>query len=57
MLESPLWNHGPHWLTDKFKWPQWKQIEVLHLQTETIADTDEPMSAESVPQTVLTEKI
>ena len=52
MLESPLWNQGPHWLTDKFKWPQWKQTEVLHLQTETITDTDEPISAEIVPQTV-----
>ena len=57
VLESPLWSQGPHWLTDKFKWPQWKQTEALHLQTETTADTDELMSAECVPQTVLTEKV
>ena len=48
---------GPHWLTDKSKWPQWKQTEVLHLQTETTTNTDEPMSAEGAPQTVSTEKV
>ena len=57
VLENALWMQGPHWLTDKSKWPQWKQTEVLHLQTETTTNTDEPMSAEGAPQTVSTEKV
>ena len=48
---------GLHWLTDKSKWPQWKQTLVLHLQTEATADTDESMSAEGALQTVLTGKV
>ena len=48
---------GPHWLTDESNRPQWKQTEVLHLQTETTADTDESMSAEGAPQTSSTGKV
>ena len=47
---------GPHWLTDKFKWPQYKQTEVLHLQSVTTTDTDEAISAERTPQVVSTEQ-
>ena len=40
------------------KWLQWKQTtKVLHLQTETTADTDESMSAEGAPQTSSTGKV
>ena len=46
---------GPHWLTDKSKWPQRKQTEVLRLQTETTTDTDEAISTERTPQVVSTE--
>ena len=55
MLEDPLWMQGLHWLTDKSKWPQWKQCEVLHLQTEI--NTDEAMSTEKTPQIVSTEQV
>ena len=57
VFENSLWMQGPHWLTDKSKWLQWKQTKVLHLQTETTADTDESMSAEGAPQTSSTGKV
>ena len=58
VLENALWMQGPHWLTDKSKWPQWKQTdEVLHLQTEITTNTNELMSAEGALQTVSTEKV
>ena len=57
VLEDPLWMQGPHWLTDKSKWPQWKQTKVSHLQTETTTDTDEAISAERTPQVVSTEQV
>ena len=57
VLEDPLWMQSPHLLTDKSKWPQWKQTEVLHLQTETTTDTNEAISAERTPQVMSTEQV
>ena len=53
VLNDPLWIQGPSWITEKSKWPQWKQTEILHLQTELTNDADEPMSIEQAPQTGL----
>ena len=32
LQSSQLWFHGPHWLTDPTKWPQWTPTNILELQ-------------------------
>jgi len=53
VLNDTLWKKGPSWITEKPKWPQWKQTEVLHLQTELteelIDDREVTMSPEETP--------
>jgi len=34
VLNDPLLKEEPTWITEKSKWPQWKQTEVLYLQIE-----------------------
>ena len=53
VLNDPLWMKGPSWITEKSKWPQWKQTEVLHLQTEFTDVREVTMSTEETPYGLL----
>ena len=58
VLHDSLWMHGPSWLSEKSRWPQWKQneAEILHLQTEgdiKEANNSEPTSVEATSLTGL----